>query len=246
VSEVFWMMVWVFGALVGAGIGLPIPEEIPTVLAGAWVGSKPQLGLMRWLILPVCFLGVILSDVLLYFIGRRWGRRLLESRWLERFFPADKRAQTEENFHRYGIRVLLFIRWIPAIRSPMFVTAGLMRVPVLYFIAIDGLAAVLGHSLLFFLAYVFGEEFRSLVEHAEYTVGRYVKPLLILSLIVGLAVYLLVRFLRRPVSTGDPEELPLIGPRVAAQIGEENAARETKVPAVDKKEAVKSEVEKER
>lgn len=242
-SEVLWMMLSVFGLLVGAGIGLPFPEEVPTVVAGVWVGSKPGLGLIRWLILPVCFLGVLISDVLLYFIGRRWGRRLLESRWLARFFPADKRAQTEENFQRYGVRVLLFIRWIPAIRSPMFITAGMMRVPLLYFIAIDGIAAVLGHSLLFFLAYVFGEEFKSLVDQAETTVGLYIKPILILALIVGVAIYLLVQFLRRPVSTGDPQELPLIGPRVAAQIEEGKAARETETPAADRKDSVKNEAE---
>ena len=43
--------------LVAAGIGVPIPEELPVVGAGVWVGSSPEYGPLRWLILPVCILG---------------------------------------------------------------------------------------------------------------------------------------------------------------------------------------------
>ncbi len=32
----------VFGGLIGAGMGLPIPEEIPVVTAGAFVGHDSQ------------------------------------------------------------------------------------------------------------------------------------------------------------------------------------------------------------
>ena len=201
-----------------AGIGFPIPEEIPTVVAGIWVASSPDLGelsVFRWLILPVCYLGVITSDVMLYSIGRLWGPRLLQHRWLARFFPADKRDQIECNFHHYGIKILLCIRWVPAIRSPMFVTAGIMRVPLLRFVLADGIAAIFGHSLLFFLAYWFGDAFMRVVEKAE-SVLDWLKPVIIMALIAGVAAYFLVHFSRRPVSTGDPNEVPLIGSRVAS------------------------------
>jgi membrane protein DedA with SNARE-associated domain len=217
VADLLWPMIWAFGALVLAGIGFPIPEEIPVVWAGIWVASHPELGMLRWLILPVCFLGVIISDVMLYGIGRLWGPRLFQHRWTARVVPADKWAQIEENFNHYGIKILLFIRWIPAIRSPMFITAGIMRVNVVRFIVADGSAAILGHSLLFFLAYWFGDAFQDLVKRAEGVVDR-VKPVLILVLILAVGACFLVRFLRRPVSVADPNELPLIGPKVAASI----------------------------
>jgi membrane protein DedA with SNARE-associated domain len=210
-------MLTALGALVLAGIGFPIPEEIPTVLAGIWVASSPELGPLRWLILPVCYAGVITSDVMLYAIGRLGGHRLLRHRWLARFMPADKREQIEQNFHRYGIKILLFIRWVPAIRSPMFVTAGLMRVPLLRFVTADAVAAVFGHSLLFFGAYWFGDAFKEAVERAE-GVLDWLKPLLIMLVIAGVAAYFLVHFWLRPVSTADPTEVPLIGPKVAATI----------------------------
>jgi membrane protein DedA with SNARE-associated domain len=228
--EVFWPILTTFVLLVLAGAGAPIPEDVPTMCAGIWVANRPELGPVRWLILPVCYAGVILSDVMLYGIGRLWGPRLLQHRWLARFFPADKRERIEQNFNRYGVKVLLCVRWIPAIRSPMFVTAGIMRVPLLRFAVADSAAAVLGHSLLFFLAYWLGEQFREMVVRAEHTVGTVLKSGLIVATILAVCLYLLIHFLRRPVSTADPQELPLIGTQVAAHIEQADNKRDERTP----------------
>lgn len=220
----FWPIWVAFVALVAAGVGAPIPEELPTIGAGIWVGSNPELGPLRWLILPVCFVGVLISDVLLYSIGRLWGTRLLQQRWVARWLPAETRERTERNFQEYGIKILLFVRWVPAIRSPMFLTAGTMRLPLSQFVAADGIAAVFGHSLLFFLAYWFGDQFRELVVRAEHTVGTTVRPLLILTAIGLVAAYFVLHFYRRPVVTGDPKDLPLIGGKVADKLSSPDIA----------------------
>ena len=44
------------------------------------------------------------------------------------------------------------------------------------------------------------------------------KPLLIVLPILAVGLYLLIHFLRKPVPTADPAELPIIGPQVAAKI----------------------------
>jgi membrane protein DedA with SNARE-associated domain len=222
-----------FGALILAGIGFPIPEEIPTVAAGIWVASNPDLGVLRWLILPVCYVGVITSDVMLYTIGRLWGPRLLQHRWLARCFPADKREQIERNFDQYGIKILLFIRWVPAIRSPMFVTAGIMRVPLVRFIIADGVAAIFGHTLLFFLAWWFGDAFKSLIDRAEGFID-WIKPVLIFLLVAAVAAYFILHFYRRPVSTADPHDVPLIGDKVAATMDSVDRSTKEQRPAEQK------------
>ncbi len=214
-AELFWPMLGCFGALVLAGAGAPIPEELPTITAGVWVASNPELGPARWLVLAVCFAGVLLSDIMLFGIGRYWGPRLLERPWVARIVPPDKRQKIEDNFHHYGVKILLVVRWFPGIRSPMFITAGVMRLPFLRFVLADGIAAVAGHSLLFFLAYWFGDSFRELILRAEHQVESWIKPLLVLLAITAVAGYLLYHFLRHPVSTGDPKEVPIIGEVVA-------------------------------
>ena len=217
-GALFWPMFGAFVSLVAAGIGAPIPEEIPVIVSGIWVASNPELGVLRWLVLPVCFVGILISDVLLYGIGRLWGTRLLEHRWLARLMPPGRREQIECNFHRYGISILLMVRWIPGIRSPMFITAGTMRLPLHRFIIADAIAAVAGHSLLFFLAYWFGDQVKVFVESLENEVQSKVRPLLILAAIAGVAIFFLIHFWKRPVTVGDPKEIPIIGQQVAAKI----------------------------
>ncbi len=220
----FWPILVAFTALVAAGFGFPIPEELPTIGAGIWVGSNPELGPFRWLILPVCFVGVLISDVLLYGMGRLWGTRLLQHPLVARWLPAETRERTERNFQEYGIKILLLVRWVPAIRSPMFITAGVMRLPLSQFVVADGIAAVFGHSLLFFLAYWFGDQFRELVIRAEHTVGTTLKPLIVLTIIGVVAAYFAFHFYKRPVITGDPKEVPLIGGKVAGKLSSPDLA----------------------
>jgi hypothetical protein len=82
----------------------------------------------------------------------------------------------------------------------------------------DGLYAIPGVSLLFFLAFWFGDTFRNLVFSFERRVDS-AKPILILLALVAVTAYLVYHFFRHPIATGDPrEELPVIGQQVAAKI----------------------------
>ncbi|HKI35509.1 MAG TPA: DedA family protein [Gemmataceae bacterium] len=216
--NMLWRFLVAFGLLVFGGIGLPpIPEEGVVVGAGAWVASSSEFGPLRWLILPVCIAGILCSDMLLYGIGHHWGARLIEHRWLAQFLTPEKLERIQNNFHRYGIKILLFVRWIPGIRSPLFLTAGTMRLPVLRFLVADAIAAAAGHTLLFFLSYWFTDSFKDLFDKVEGDVNR-LRPLLILLPILAVGIYLLVHFLRKPIPTADPKELPIIGSQVAAKI----------------------------
>ena len=215
------MLEWFAGyfiLFVAAGLGLPFPEEVLIVAAGLWTAQHQDYGLLRWLMLPVCCVGVIIADCLLYGIGRFYGTRLLEHRWIARLVPAEKRRRIEDNFHRYGVSILLFGRLVPGIRTPLFFTAGIMRLPMRYFFVADGLGAVLGNSVLFFLAWWFGDSFKELVDRNV----NALKPTLIMIAVGVAGTLYLFRFLRRPFSTGDPMELPLIGQQVAARIDHEH------------------------
>ncbi len=250
----------VFTALIAAGLGFPIPEEVPIVTGGAWAGHSaedppPDISLPKavaalsatplagfpaiplaegavpdlavrqprapvrvywWIMLPLCILGVVISDGLLYGLGRFWGPRLLDTAWMKRLVSCDRRQRIEDNFHKYGVWVLLFARFLPTIRSPIFITAGIMRVSLLRFLMADGIYAIPGVSLLFFLAFWFGDQFRDLVDRIEGKVQHTARPVLVLLLLAAVAAYLIYHFLRHPFATGDPrEEIPVIGGQVA-------------------------------
>ncbi len=247
----------VFVALVAAGLGFPIPEEIPVVTGGSWcarAASHPPpvpadwavaaLGLpvpnvvsvasalatadlefqaakpvprrhpLWWFMLPVCILGVVISDGFLYTIGRYGGTHLLETGWVRRHLvKPEKRAQIERNFQKYGIKILLGARLLPGIRAPIFVMAGVMRLPLHRFLLADGLYAIPGVTLLFTLAYWFTDQVVEAVYNFERRIGS-LKPYMIIAGIAAIGCFLLYEYLKRSVVTGDPHEVPLIGEKV--------------------------------
>lgn len=207
-----------------AGLGAPIPEELAIVAAGIWTAANPEYGPARWLVLPVCIAGVLVADVMLYSIGRWYGSRLLHYAWVQRLLPEEKQARIRENFHRYGVNILVFGRLLPGIRVPLFLTAGTMHLPVPLFVLADGLGAVIGNGVLFILAYWFGDAFRSLLERWEHDFER-LRAFLVLAAVAVAALYFLYEFFRHPVPTGDPKELPLIGEQVAQMTDAERRAQ---------------------
>ncbi len=216
----------VFIALVAAGVGFPIPEEVPVVTGGVLVGNN-QDELRWWIMLPVCIAGVVISDGLLYSIGRFWGPRLLEYRWIKTRLLTEERLQhIEDNFRRYGVKILLFARFLPAIRSPIFITAGLMRLSFTRFLIADGIYAIPGVSLLFFLGFWFTDQFLAAVERAE----SY-RPLVVVVILAAVASYLFYHFLHQPVATGDPKEFPVIGDQVAKMTPSTNSTSLAHSPA---------------
>jgi membrane protein DedA with SNARE-associated domain len=247
----------IFGALVAAAFGFPIPEEIPIVtagglcahaanvdppvphdwsvemfgrmepeavaIAGALVAADyaiedskpmPRRHPVWWIMLPVCIAGVVICDALLYGVGRWGGPHLLDIGWVQRYVVnPNKRAKIEENFHRYGVRILLGARLLPGVRAPIFVMAGVMRLPVHRFLLADGVYALPGVTLFFVLAFWFTDQFITLVHRFEAGIGT-LKPYLIIGGIAALGCFLLYEFLKRRVVTGDPKEIPLIGEKV--------------------------------
>ena len=217
-----------------AGLGAPIPEEIAVVCAGLWTANNSGYGLLRWLMLPVCVVSVVLSDSFLYTVGRLYGERLLNKPWMLKWVPKETQNRIIHNFDKYGVNILLVGRLVPGIRMPLFLTAGLLRLSVARFILADGIGAGIGNSIFFLLAFWFGEQFKTVLESAEEKV-THAWPIAVMVVLAGVAIYLLVRYLRKPVSEGDPEQLPIIGHQVATHIPHlpEEALRDIKHPPVE-------------
>ena len=194
----------VFVALVAAGVGFPMPEELPIVTAGALLGqtaNDPPPGLYGWALLLVCVAGVVLSDLLLYLIGRAWGLRLLRLRFVAGILPVARLQRIRRGFARHGVLILLVARLLPGVRTAIFLSAGILRLSWKRFLLADGLYALPGVSLLFLLAYWFTDRFRDAVIRVEEEVGRCKLVLLVVAAAVGAGCWLW-RSLRRGKAIG--------------------------------------------
>ncbi|WP_020471680.1 DedA family protein [Zavarzinella formosa] len=200
------------GMLMASGVGAPIPEEIPIATAGIMVGrvwDNPG-GMHWWIMLPVCIVSVVACDSMLYYFGRRWGGWLIQRKWVQkRVLPPDRRLKIEKNFHDYGIGILLIARLLPGIRAPVFMTAGMIRLPFRKFLLADGLYAIPGVNLIFWLAFVFADSFIAILNKLD----TY-RELVLIAVISYVAGFATSAVLKRRGSAGDPNEIPVVGKTV--------------------------------
>jgi len=135
-----WSYLGLFLVLMAAGLGVPLPEDIPLVAAG-WLVHKGQaeLGLM----IATGLVGVLLGDSILYFLGRRYGTQIFEHRWLRRIAKPWLLEKARVKYADHGAKILFAARFMPGLRAVLFLTAGTVRVPYWKFLLIDGLAALI-------------------------------------------------------------------------------------------------------
>lgn len=150
------------------GVGLPIPEEAPLVLAGVLSSHgdlNPPLAFIA------CLVGALLGDSVMYGIGRRCGHEFLTQHpMMARFVDVDKEEHFEHVVRRHGFKVLLLTRFLVGVRGPVYFAAGAARVPYLRFLAWDLVAASLVVGVVFSLAYFFGDRIAEWVSKAELVV----------------------------------------------------------------------------
>jgi membrane protein DedA with SNARE-associated domain len=141
--------------LILTGVGLPIPEEAFVISAGV-ASSVGHLD--PWLALACCLIGALAGDSLVYAIGFRFGRRVLLDRpWCARFLPPERERRIEHLILRHGLKMFLATRFLIGLRSPIYLTAGILRVPYRRFLIADAFSAALVVGLFFGLGYHFGE-----------------------------------------------------------------------------------------
>ncbi len=147
----------VFSVLLACGFGVPIPEDVSLVAGGIIAG----LGYADpWIMCGVGLAGVLLGDASVFLIGRRFGARVLGQRWARRLLSPRRYAQVQDRFDRYGNRMLFIARFLPGLRTAVFLSAGMTRrVGFGRFLLLDGAAALISVPLWVALGY-YGAENR--------------------------------------------------------------------------------------
>ncbi|MGP1666261.1 MAG: DedA family protein [Rhodanobacter sp.] len=142
----------VFVALMICGAGLPLPEDITLVAGGVIAG----LGYANvHVMFALAMFGVLLGDAGIFLLGHHYGARILKWRFVARVLPPARYLKVQEKFDRYGNRVLFFARFLPGMRTAVYITAGTThRVSFLRFLLIDTLAALISVPFWVYLGYL--------------------------------------------------------------------------------------------
>jgi membrane protein DedA with SNARE-associated domain len=177
--------VGIFIVLLLGSLGVPIPEEMP-IIAAAVLSHE---GIVRWwLVLPVCLLGVLSGDMVLYWVGRHWGAQVLNWRLVRLVLSPAREQWLKAAYRRHALKTVVTARHVMGLRAAAFLTAGSASVPFWKFVVADTGAALFGVPLVFGLAYFFTDQIKAImadVHRAERWLGLAGLLALAAMLVVG-------------------------------------------------------------
>ncbi len=174
----------IFAVLVLGSLGVPIPEEM-AIIAAAVLSHE---GLARWwLVLPVCLLGVLSGDMVLYWVGRHWGANVLNWRVVRLVLTRKREQWLKAAYRRHALKTVVTARHVMGLRAAVFLTAGMARVPFWKFVVADAGAAALGVPLGFGLAYFFTDQITAIAADVH-RVERWLALAGLLGLLVVLVI----------------------------------------------------------
>jgi membrane protein DedA with SNARE-associated domain len=179
-----------FAAIALTGCGLPLPEEFFIVLAGVLSAEGKLIAAQAF---AACLAGAVIGDTFVYAIGYRFGHSLLRRHpTLGKMIGAEREEQFERAIRRHGFKVLLLARFMVGVRAPVYLAAGVVRMPFRRFLLWDLVCATLVVGAFFGLSYYFGRNISNLLRQAEVAV-----TLVVLALVALIAFIALRRHRRR-------------------------------------------------
>lgn len=186
-----------FILLVLGTLGLPFPEDGILLLTGLLAAHHVIKPLPAFLII---YPGLLMTDLLLYSVGEKYGRKIVEHRKFQKIITNDRLVRLEEKFKKWGILVVFFGRHLLGVRAQIFLAAGVLKMPQKKFLMIDAISALFTITLWCGLGYLGGNQIQTLrrdITNIEQIV------IIILAILLG-SVLLFKYFKKRRNTLGRP------------------------------------------
>lgn len=152
--------------LFASSFGLPLPEEVVLITSGIVAnlayaeavasGQPPTINV--WVLSAVCFLAVLMSDLLVFSLGRKYGVSLLRKWPFYHILSPGSLTKVEGWTKRYGAFACCLFRFTPGIRFPGHFMCGALKISYQKFLATDGFAAFLTVPTQVLLLSFYGDE----------------------------------------------------------------------------------------
>jgi membrane protein DedA with SNARE-associated domain len=185
----------IFLLLILGTLGLPFPEDTTLILSGFLMAqdiiqSLPAL----FIIYPT----LLMTDFLLYWIGKRYGRRVVEHKIFHRILSLNRLLTLEGKFQKWGIWVVFFGRHLLGVRAQIFLAAGVMRMPARKFLLADALSALITMAIMIGIGYLGGSRIQIFREDLARTKRMIGISVVLICLGWSLLIYLRRNKMRLP------------------------------------------------
>lgn len=140
--------------MVASSFGFPVPEELVLISAGLMAYMAKDTanfpppypgaeGVDTYVLALVCFLSVFLSDLLVFFIGKYFGGKMLRSSFFKSRVKGPVFEKINQWFLKYGSLACGIFRFTLGLRFAGHMSCGLLGISPWKFGLIDGFAALI-------------------------------------------------------------------------------------------------------
>ena len=179
----------IVGLLLICGLGVPLPEDITLIGAGmlASLGSITFPGAVL-----AGFFGVMAGDAFLYTVGRVYGRKAFGLPLIRSIMTPRRVALAERKIIRNSHFICFIARFLPGLRSPVFLMSGIMGVRPIVFYGLDGLAALISVPFWVYVGFWLGENIDT-----AFKVAERIQVSIAAVVVVAIAIYIFQRRFRK-------------------------------------------------
>jgi membrane protein DedA with SNARE-associated domain len=171
-------------------IGAPVPAVPTLIVAGALARNGRMSSTHMILIAAVA--ASLIADWIWFLLGRSYGYRILRTLCRISLSPDSCVRDTEARFERWGLKSLLFAKFVPGFSTVAPPLAGAAKRSTLAFLIYDGIGALLWAGSAVAVGRLFHRQIAEVIGHLE-NLGWW--ALLIVGL--TLALFILVKWLQR-------------------------------------------------
>jgi membrane protein DedA with SNARE-associated domain len=158
-----------FAMMIASAFGVPIPEEVSILSVGilAYMGKHPELFpppypgapvIKGWEAAIFVAMAVFLSDNIIFWLGRTFGRKILRNKRFKGFFEGPTMERINRFVKKYGIYATFIFRFTPGLRFPAHIFLGMSKFSVMAFMLVDLFAVVISVPTQVLIVDHFGEE----------------------------------------------------------------------------------------
>ncbi len=171
-----------------------MPEEIPIIASAylAYEGAVP----VEWAIF-FTVLAALMGDTIIFLVGRHFGHRIFELPILRNMVTRRRLRRANVYFKRWGNGVVFMGRFLAGVRSTVFLSAAILKMPLRRFLLLDGAAAVLSIPLNIIIVYsllkIWGEDLHAVIQASR----KFGHDALLVAAIVVLGLGVLIYFRRK-------------------------------------------------
>lgn len=178
-------------------LGVVFPGETAVILGGvlAFQGTVPL-----WAVITVAISGAVIGDQIGYWVGRKYGERLLR-KVPDRLLSEARLARAQAYLRRLGAKGVILGRWTAALRALVPGLAGMARMPYRRFFVANLLGGAVWATGCALAGYLAGNSWRKV----QSTLGT--ASLVILAIVVVAALLAFILLRRRREHTAEADAL---------------------------------------